>query len=206
MKFKESELAHKYLDKLKGIEVGGSAHNAFNLPDCINVDYTDDMETVFKKGELQLCGEKMKVDVVANGDDLPFENESYDYVLSSHVIEHFFDPVKAIKEWLRVIKKGGYIFIIAPNQKELPTETRPCTKLEEIIARHQGKMKPEEVVMKGGHQTSAVTGLELKEHGHWSVWNLPEFLEICNHYKFKVVESLVKDDKVGNGFCVIIKK
>ena len=43
MKFKDSQLAHKYLDGLKGLEIGGSAHNPFNL-DTLNVDYTDDIE------------------------------------------------------------------------------------------------------------------------------------------------------------------
>ena len=37
MKFRESAIAHKYLDGLKGIEIGGSAHNPFGL-DTINVD------------------------------------------------------------------------------------------------------------------------------------------------------------------------
>jgi hypothetical protein len=31
MKFMESKLAHQYLDGLKGIEIGGSAHNSFGL-------------------------------------------------------------------------------------------------------------------------------------------------------------------------------
>ena len=204
MKFKEHALAHKYLDGLKGIEIGGSAHNPFGL-DTINVDYTDDMDTVFKQGEEKMCGEKMKVDVVANGDDLPFDDESYDFVISSHVIEHFFDPIKAIKEWMRVIKKGGYVFIIAPRKKALQGETRPCTTLEELIARHEGKIKKEDVDMTG-YQTSSVTGLPLDEHGHWSVWNLEDFLPICEYYGWQVAETEEIDSKVGNGFCVVLKK
>ena len=35
-KFKEMKLAHEYC-KGKGIEIGGAAHNPFNLPDCINI-------------------------------------------------------------------------------------------------------------------------------------------------------------------------
>jgi hypothetical protein len=37
MKFSESDIAHQYLDGLKGIEIGGAAHNPFGL-DTINVD------------------------------------------------------------------------------------------------------------------------------------------------------------------------
>lgn len=205
MKFAESALAHKYLDGLKGIEIGGSAHNSFGL-DTLNVDFTDSLDTPFKKAEIQMCGECMKVDIIASGDNLPLEDESVDFVISSHVIEHFFDPVLAIKEWLRVVKKGGYVFIIAPLQNALPTETRPCTKVEEIIARHEGKMKREEVNMDEGHQISTVSGLPMGEHGHWSVWNLQDFLPICKHYGWEVVETEDRDSKVGNGFTVILSK
>ena len=204
MKFKESPLAHRYLDNLKGIEIGESAHNPFNLSDCINVDMTGDMNSIFKQGEYKLCGDKAKVDIIADGAHLPFDDNSYDYVINSHVIEHFFDPIAAIEEWHRVVKPGGYIFMIAPLQQALPGETRPCTKIEELLDRHSGKMKPEEVDM-SGYQKSTVTGLALGEHGHWSVWNLWEFVEMCVVMKWNIVESLVKDDKVGNGFCVILK-
>jgi len=203
--FPDSNLAHKYLDMLKGIEIGGAAHNSFHLPNCINVDYTDDMNTVFKLGEEELCGEKMKVDVVAQGDDLPFEDESQDYVISSHVMEHFFDPIKALKEWYRVIKPGGFIFIIAPTHYSLAGETRPCTKLQELIDRHEGKLKKEDVDM-DTLGTFAGKGAPMNEHGHWSVWDLVDFLPICEYLGYKVVESLEKDDKVRNGFCVVVQK
>jgi hypothetical protein len=36
-RFRESTLAHRYLDGLKGLEIGGSYHNAFGL-DTLNVD------------------------------------------------------------------------------------------------------------------------------------------------------------------------
>ena len=205
MKFKDSQLAHRYLDNLTGIEIGASAHNPFNLPRCMNVDYTDSRETIFKQSEFQLCGETAKVDVVADGAELPFADGSLDYVISSHLIEHFFDPIAAVQEWFRVIREGGYIFIIAPKQYALPGETRPCTTYRELINRHIGLLAPEKVDMTG-YQTSSVTGKPLKEHGHWSVWNLKEFIELCNVMEWKIVEQLETDDKVGNGFCVILKK
>lgn len=204
IKFPESPIAHKYLDGLKGLEIGGAEHNSFGL-DTLNVDYTDDMETIFKKAEFNFCGKKMPVDIVAQGDDLPVEDESYDFVISSHVIEHFFDPVKAIKEWMRVIKKGGYILIIAPTHYSLPGETRPCTTLKEIIDRHEGKIKKEDVNM-SLNGLYPPTGEPMNEHGHFSVWDLQDFLPICKHYGWEVVEALEQDDKVHNGFLIILKK
>jgi hypothetical protein len=44
----DSQLAHKLLDGLKGIEIGGGAHNAFHL-DTINVDKYEGMSSLKKK-------------------------------------------------------------------------------------------------------------------------------------------------------------
>ena len=48
--FPNSELAHKYLDGLEGIEIGGSAHNPFGL-NTLNVDRFGSMDTQFKEEE-----------------------------------------------------------------------------------------------------------------------------------------------------------
>ena len=39
--------------------------------------------------------------------NLPYEDNSFDFVISDQVIEHLEDPKKAVKESYRVIKKGG---------------------------------------------------------------------------------------------------
>lgn len=205
MKFRDHALAHTLLDQLTGIEIGGAAHNPFNLTRCKNVDFTDSLDTVFKQGEVKLCGEAMPVDYVAPGDNLPFPDATWDYVISSHVLEHFFDPIAAVKEWLRVIKPGGYVFMIVPKSRALPGETRPPTTLRELLDRHEGRMLPSQVDMTG-YQKSTVTGLPLDEHGHWSVWDLQDFLPVCAHFGWNVVAQEETDSKVGNGWCVVLRK
>lgn len=186
MVVKDSQLAHQYLDGLTGIEIGGAAHNPFNL-NTKNVDYTDDMETIFKKGEEEFYGKKMPVDIVANGDDLPLENDSQDFVISSHVIEHFYNPIKAIREWLRVVKTGGYVFMIVPHKDRTFDKDRELTTIREFEERFNNEP-------------------EVDLHQHWSVWNTQSFLEMCNHFGFNVIEYQDVDDKVGNGFTIVIKK
>lgn len=185
--FKESALAHQLLDGMKGLEIGGSAHNAFGL-DTLNVDYTADMDTVFKRGEVTLCGEAMPVDVVANGDELPFEDKSFDFVISSHVIEHFFDPIKAIKEWVRVARK--YVYIVCPQPDADPGDRgKLITGLQELVQRHTGEIPFPEV----------------DDHRHWTRWTLATFLEMCAAYGWRVSHWQKVDDKVGNGFTVVIE-
>lgn len=216
-KFKDSKLAHRYLDDLVGIEIGGSAHNPFNLPNCLNVDYTDSMDTIFKQAEFELCGEKMSVDVVADGSNLPFKDATYDYVISSHVIEHIFDPIKAVKEWLRVIKPGGYIFTIAPLKESVPYENRPITKLQELIDRHEGKLKPEDIkmseeehwdILEGNLSKECTAGIIANhETGHFTVFDLDLFIEMCKYIGGnKIVKTENPDTKVGNGFTAICLK
>ncbi len=141
MKFKRSALADKYLSGLKGVEIGGAAHNAFGL-DTINVDrlsHESPEFEIYRKEQMGFCGEVMPVDVVAPGDNLPFPDKSFDFVISSHVIEHFFDPVQALKEWARVSRK--YIFIICPLRDALPSDRdKPITPLSEHIERHKGEL------------------------------------------------------------------
>jgi len=44
-------------------------------------------------------------------ENLPFEDESFDNICFASSLDHCIDPIEAIKEGFRVLKKGGYIFI-----------------------------------------------------------------------------------------------
>lgn len=184
--FPESKLAHDLLDGMVGIEVGGASHNSFGL-DCLNVDYCADMDTIFKKAEVDLCGEAMPVDIVANGDDIPVADKSFDFVISSHAIEHFFDPIKAIKEWIRIAKK--YVFIICPQPDADPGDVGlPLTSLDELLKRHSGEIPFPDV----------------DDHRHWTRWSYISFCKMCEAQGWQVSHGEPVDRKVGNGFTVVI--
>lgn len=187
-KFPESKLAHQLLDGLRGLEIGGSAHNPFGLK-TLNVDYSDDYSTVFKQEEVKMCGEYAPVHIISPGDDLPFKDSVWDFVISSHSIEHFYDPIRTVQEWLRVVKPGGYVFIIAPHKERTFDRDRPRTTVEELIDRHVHPNPP-----------------EVDHHGHYSVWITQDFLDLCAQMCWKVVAYQDVDDKVGNGFTVVIQK
>lgn len=102
--FRESALAHRLLDGKRGIEIGASAHNPYGL-NTWNVDYTEEMDA-FRMEQIRIANKTAKVHILAQGNRLPFANDSLDFVISSHAIEHFYDPIGAIQEWLRVVKPG----------------------------------------------------------------------------------------------------
>ena len=58
-------------------------------------------------------------------------DHTYDFILSSHNLEHFANPVKALQEWKRVTRPGGGLIIVLPNysktfdHRRTPTSGRP---------------------------------------------------------------------------------
>ncbi|MFL5836418.1 MAG: methyltransferase domain-containing protein [Solirubrobacteraceae bacterium] len=179
---RDSALAHRWLDGLKGVEIGGAAHNAFHL-DTLNVDRTRDMDTVYKREELECAGVAMAVDVVAEGDDLPFPDEAFDFVLASHVLEHLPDPIRALQEWRRVARR--YVFVVLPHRARTFDRDRPVTPVDELLRRHE-------------------QGLRSDDDRHWTVWTCESFLELCERLGVEVLEHQDPDDKQGNGFAVVL--
>ena len=51
-----------------------------------------------------------------DGKTLPFNDNSQDYIFTSHVLEHMPDYRHTIGDWHRVVKSGGHIVIIVPHQ------------------------------------------------------------------------------------------
>jgi SAM-dependent methyltransferase len=40
----------------------------------------------------------------------------YDFVYSSHCLEHLCDPILALKNWFRILKNGGYLLLYVPHR------------------------------------------------------------------------------------------
>jgi SAM-dependent methyltransferase len=179
---KRSPFVDGYLGGLSGLEIGGSAHNDFGL-DALNVDRYESLDTVYKREEWALCGSMRPVDVVAPGDELPFEDDSVDFVFSSHVIEHFPDPIRALEEWRRVARR--YVLVIAPHRDRTFDKDRDLTPMTELEERRRDSFRTE-------------------EDSHWTVWTCESFLEMCDRFGFDVLDHQDPDDKVGNGFSVLI--
>jgi len=69
-----------------------------------------------KKGDVRVDLDPKNIpDEFCSGDELPFEDLRFDYLSSIHSFEHFKDQEKLMREWARVIKKGGIIGIVHPD-------------------------------------------------------------------------------------------
>lgn len=194
MKFKEMPLAHKYC-KGKGIEIGAAAHNPFNLDDCINVAPREE-ECFYKTAQMNLCGEFSEVDYYAYAHKLPFEDSSYDYIITSHVLEHVPDIISTLIEFNRVVRDGGIIFTIIPKRDALPQDkNRHLSVTNDFISAYE-KETPD-----------CIEGISR----HTWIFSLDSFIGLiglCN-FKFKlgleVIDTEETDSKVGNGHTIVCK-
>jgi SAM-dependent methyltransferase len=62
------------------------------------------------------------------------DDARYDAVLSSHVIEHLANPLRALRNWRRVTRLGGRLLIVAPHVSGTFDHRRPVTPLSHLIA------------------------------------------------------------------------
>lgn len=51
----------------------------------------------------------------ASGDSIPYNDNSFDVVYSTNVLEHCVNPELVIKESVRVLKSGGFLQFVFPN-------------------------------------------------------------------------------------------
>lgn len=84
---------------------------------------------------LQRC---LGSEFVAEACDLrTIANETYDFVLGSHVLEHVANPLRALQEWMRVLKPDGGLVIVVPDKRVTFDRLRPYTTFEHLVADFQ---------------------------------------------------------------------
>jgi SAM-dependent methyltransferase len=58
--------------------------------------------------------ERSQPDIVASALDLPLEDQSFDTVVSTELLEHVPDPLRALREMHRVLKPDGHLILSTP--------------------------------------------------------------------------------------------
>ncbi len=101
----------------KGIDVGSGFRKTH--PDAIGIDIIPKGQTG-EHGCMQ--GMRSVADITASGDDLHmFGDGELDYVVNRHNLEHYVDVVKTLQEWKRVLKVGGTLGMVLPDESKINT-------------------------------------------------------------------------------------
>ena len=85
---------------------------------------------ITRKGDTGVGGRKFtEADPDVTGDviNLPYQDDSIDYILAAHIFEHLVDPIHSLMEWKRVLKPEGTLLLSVPNQEKNNTQIMDCS-------------------------------------------------------------------------------
>jgi SAM-dependent methyltransferase len=71
--------------------------------------------------------------------------ESYDFVLASHVLEHLANPLRALREWKRILKPQGSILLVVPHRSGTFDHRRPITAFAQILQDYETDTKEDDL-------------------------------------------------------------
>lgn len=156
--------------------------------------------------QLELTGLVRQIDVTldpTNVDHLPFDDASLDFVLANRLLApssmkdesqsdsgpFTWDPIISFCEWGRVVKDGGFLYVILPNKERTFWHRQtPSTPLQEVIADHMKHIKSP-----SDHIDDPV------------IWSDKDATEFLWYMGVNVVHSLPQHDSVYGGFAVVVK-
>ena len=160
MSFRE-DLARRYL-RGEGIEIG-ALHRPLRLPGAARVRYVD----VLSRDELLATHSSavygnprwvVETDVIDDGERLgTFADQSVDFVVANHMLEHTEDPIVTLEHLVRVLRPGGVLFLTLPDARHTFDALRPRTTVEHLVRDHRD-------------------GPAVSREGHYREWALVECL------------------------------
>ena len=124
-------LAREHLGDLRGLSVleigcGRGSFARYLQQEGANLVAADFSESAIEIAKRRLTGLSNCKLLVADIQDIPFEAESFDVVVSLATLEHVRDPDAALGELVRVTKMGGRLIVMIPNYLK---SRRPMARL-----------------------------------------------------------------------------
>ena len=129
-----------------GVELG-PGHHPMPLPfPGVSVRYVDRWqpeENLALFTNIEAGATFPKPDIVANLDVdrlCALADESQDFVIASHLLEHLADPLTQIEEIHRVLKPGAVVLVFLPDRRYTFDRKRSATPLAHLIAEHRDRV------------------------------------------------------------------
>jgi ubiquinone/menaquinone biosynthesis C-methylase UbiE len=78
--------------------------------------------------------QKKGIQYISEATDLSYiSSEKYDFIISSNCLEHIANPLKAVAEWVRVIKPMGLLLLVLPNKQYCFDHLRNTTEFNHLL-------------------------------------------------------------------------
>lgn len=115
-------LIRKHASVGRGIEIGVGAFTVAPIE-----------RTILTDGFREHASSRSIADFYCRADRIPCMDEAFDFVLSEHVLEHLANPLRALREWRRILKPGGIVFLFLPHRDRTFDRNRERTPLAHLL-------------------------------------------------------------------------
>lgn len=122
-----------------GIEIG-ALHRPTAVAEGVVVRYLDYLDTPSLRRRYPEFGETPLADVsiVDDGESLAtIRDDSQDFLIANHFLEHTQDPIRTIKRHLQVLRPGGVLFLTLPDKRWSCDRERANTTFAHLRRDHE---------------------------------------------------------------------
>ncbi len=121
----------------KGVEYGAGSRPT-PVPINVDVSYSEPYQSEDQYKRMNYNDNVVVPSHAASIDNQrEFANDSLDFIIAAHVIEHTPKPVQAIVESYRTLKKGGQLVLIVPDKRHTFDRPREITTLQHLITDYE---------------------------------------------------------------------
>lgn len=150
--YMEQLLCVKELEGKAGVEIGGPTDLFSKIYDnclsCDNVNFS--LNTAWCHNETNgfyYKGKHLGNILVMDATNMSgIEDKKYDFVLSSNNLEHIANPLKALKEFSRIVKVGGLVEVIVPRKEDTFDHNREYTTFEHLCEDYENGVSEEDLM------------------------------------------------------------
>jgi hypothetical protein len=130
--------------------------------------------------------------IIAEGTDISsVPAGTYDFILSSHNLEHFANPVKALMEWKRVTRPRGALILVLPHYQRTFDHLRTPTSVEHMLDDYARNIGEDDTT----HLAEVVQLHDLAIDGFLKTGTLEEFRARCaNNLSNRMMHHHVFDE------------
>lgn len=141
-----NEILSRITKNKQGVEIGGPSTRGETI--YKNADSMDNVNfsktTIWNSNptdEYNYYNDKKGKNIINDAVDIiNIQDDAYDFCFSSLCLEHIANPLKAVEEWLRIIKTGGYIILILPEKSECSDHKRDYSDFATLLSQYQNNV------------------------------------------------------------------
>lgn len=194
-----------------GVEVGALA-DPLRVPPGARVAYLDRLSVDGLREQYPTLKSLalVPVDIVADGESLTgVTDESKDFIIARHFLEHCQDPISTLENFFRILKPGGIVYFSVPDKRYTFDRERPVTSLAHLLednelgSERSRRAHFEEYVRCTAHPATEPQLQQLADEMmardysiHFHVWTQHEVLELLLALRTRIgfdIESFCKN-------------